>query len=221
MNSSFIVSICLAVVCFTWAGFGNSYILPGACGEPLVSSLAPEITAEYPIEAYLIGIGEAAKTDDAQRDKTLTEILARLEIAKQIKVRVREESFELRCEGGKEECRNKFSLLIEETVDVFLEGSRVVRHGEQEGRIFAVAILPRSQVAEGLKQAIGESIKKIRESLPKAAEGDRVALKKAQEEYLRALVLEHTKGVILQDIKSRSSEVFEELEKEISGMKLK
>jgi len=231
-----VISIIFWIVCLFWTGYGfeKSFTFRLAYGESLVAALSPEITAEYPPEEYIIGIGEMAKTGDAHKDKTLTEILARLEIARQIKVRVREKSLEFRCERGQgiqrgrsvqgalfsdeEECRNEFSMLIEETVDVFLEGSKIINHGERSGKIFAVAVLPRGQAAEGLDQGIGDSIKKTREYLQKAGKGDQDSLHKAQEEYLKAIVLEQTKEVILQGVKSRSSEAFESLEKELVNL---
>src|SRR5208282_6103406 len=105
---------------------------------------------EYPQSIYIVGIAEVPKTDNPYNDKRLAEVLARLDIAKQIKVRIKSESIDRQCEGStyktfqdQGECCSEFSAIIEETVDEFLAGSRIVKHGERENFVYAVAVLKR------------------------------------------------------------------------------
>jgi hypothetical protein len=46
----------------------------------------------YPAKDYLIGIGETTKTDNRVKDRRAAEILARLDIAEQIMVKVEAET---------------------------------------------------------------------------------------------------------------------------------
>ena len=83
-----------------------------------------DIKKEYPADTYLIGIGEVVSSGNQHSDRMMAETLARLEIAKQIRVRIQEESIDIMYEGegktafaGLEECRNQLSTVIETTVD--------------------------------------------------------------------------------------------------------
>src|SRR3990170_8028938 len=111
-----------------------------------------DIENKYPSDTYIVGIAEAESSGNIYNDKTRVEILARLEIAKQIRVRIKEESLDIMCEGagktafaGMEECRNQVSTVIETTVDELLRDSQIVESGEDKDRgvYYAVAVLPK------------------------------------------------------------------------------
>ena len=51
---------------------------------------------EYPQSMYIVGIAEVPKTDNTANDQRLAEILARLDIAKQIKIQARITTIRLR-----------------------------------------------------------------------------------------------------------------------------
>jgi hypothetical protein len=179
-----------------------------------------ELSAGYPAESYIVGVGLVPKSDSVFKDRRMAEVLARLEIARQLKVRIREESLDIACEGtagkaygGSLECRNEFVMVIEQTVDEVLVGSRVVKKGEKDGNIYAVAVLLREGVGEAISKAIDDSVDGAMENLEKARGGDREALLKAREEYMKALAYNSMEGV-----KKRSSEVFDELQKEIEKL---
>ncbi len=184
-------------------------------------SLYDKIYTEYPRESYLVGIGEISKTNNIFKDKRVAEVMARVEIARQIKIRVKEETLDIACEGstGKIfgtslECKNEFVMIIEQSVDEMLVGSRIVSHGEKEGIVYAVAVLLRGKTGENLNRNIQDSINKTKESLEKAKKGDKEALSEAQEEYMKAVTYDKEKELI-DGVKSHSSELFEDLEKEI------
>src|SRR3990170_3559481 len=110
-----------------------------------------DIENKYPSDTYIVGIAEAESSGNIYNDKTRVDILARLEIAKQIRVRIKEESLDIMCEGagktafaGMEECRNQVSTVIETTVDEFLRDSQIVESAEDRDRgvYYAVAVLP-------------------------------------------------------------------------------
>ncbi|OGW53205.1 MAG: hypothetical protein A2Z60_04590 [Nitrospirae bacterium RIFCSPLOWO2_02_42_7] len=125
------------------------------------------IKEKYPADIYIVGIGEVESSKDAHKDKIRAEMLARLEIAKQIRIRIQEKSIDIMCEGeGKtffdnvSDCRNQITTIIETTVDEILEGSKIIDAGEDKEReiYYAVAVLPRkeavSKVKEGLQRVI-------------------------------------------------------------------
>ena len=110
------------------------------------------VKRDYPPDSYIIGTAEVEFSGDVHNDKTRAEALARLEIAKQIRVRIQEESIDIMCEGegktafaGAEECRNQLSTVIETKVDELLKDSQIVESGEDKDRgiYYAVAILPK------------------------------------------------------------------------------
>ena len=109
------------------------------------------IKRDYPPDSYITGTAEVESSGDVHNDKTRAETLARLEIAKQIRVRIQEESIDIMCEGegktafaGIEECRNQITTVIETTVDEFLKDSQIIESGEDKDRgvYYAVAVLP-------------------------------------------------------------------------------
>jgi hypothetical protein len=183
------------------------------------------VYADYPRSKNIIGIGEIEKSGNMLKDKRVVEVLARLEIAKQIKVKLREETLDIACEGtagkvfgGGIECKNEFVMVIEETVDEVLVGSSIVDNGERGSIVFAIAVLPRSKSGGELEKNVQKSVDRARKSLQKAKEGDTRSLNNAREEYAKAVTYDKEKEII-EGVRSRASAAFEDLEKEL--MKLK
>ena len=186
-----------------------------------------EVYKKYPKAKYLVGIGEAEKSGNNLTDKRISEVLARLEIAKQIKVRLREETVDIMCEGGSQrlfkdilQCKNQFIMIVEATVDEFLEGSRIVEHGTDEGIVYAVAVMPRAQAVEELNGKVKQSLDTTKEKIEKAKEGDKKAAADAQEEYMKAVTYDKERE-LLDGVKDRASDMFDELEKELVKLQKK
>ncbi len=186
-----------------------------------------EVYSQYPKDKYLVGIGEAARSVNPLNDKRIAEVLARLDIAKQIKIRLREETVDIMCEGGSgklfkntSECKNEFIMIVEATVDEFLEGSRIVNNGEKEGLVYAVAVMPKAQAVEELDHKVKESVGNTKENIEKAKKGDKEAVNDAQEEYMKAVTYNKEKEM-LGGVRSRSSDMFDELEKELIKLREK
>jgi len=183
------------------------------------------IYEEFPRDSYLVGIGEIDSSGNTLKDRRTVEVLARLEIAKQVRVRVKEETIDIMCEGGKtrlfsdgSECRDEVFMVIESSVDEFLQGSRIVKQGKREGIVFAVAVMPRGEIVKELDERTDESIDKAKDYIEKSKGGDPRALKKAEGEYMKAVVYDKEKEVI-QGVRDRADKVFEDLEKEIVKLK--
>jgi hypothetical protein len=174
---------------------------------------------EYPKHSYIMGIGEVEKTENLIKDKRVAEVLARAEIARQIKVRLKEETIDIACEGtpgkvlGGHECKNVFLMVIEQSVDEVLVGSRIVRTGEHDGIVYAVAILPRKQTVKELDRNLKESLNKAKESIERAKKGDKSYIERAQKDYMKAFTYKKEKEAIQGE--GHSSDLLEELEREI------
>lgn len=207
-----------------------SYIL-SSCFSFGWAGLYDEVNKKYPTDAYLVGIGEVNTSGDIIKDRKRAEILARLDIAKQIKIKVKETAFDVMCEGeGKAmfadlpECRNQFITIAEATVDEVLEGSRIEITGEDKGRsiFFAVAVLPKNTVISRVKGGYEESIDKATELIGKARSSQREDtrnghLREAREEVKKAMAYE-TNRAALEGTKSKAGELFGELAKEIGNI---
>jgi hypothetical protein len=183
------------------------------------------IKAQYPFNLYIIGVTEIPKTGNQYNDRRVAEIHARLEIAKQIKVRMESETLDMMCEGpasklfdSKQECKSQFVSIIRETVDEFLKGSKIVEQGEKGDTVYAVAVMPRKKAVEELDKNLKDSIDKTKENVEKVKEGDKEALKNAEEEYKKAVVYDKEKELI-EGVRKDADKAFEELEKELVKLK--
>lgn len=182
---------------------------------------------EYPSSIYIVGVAEVPKTENQFNDLRVAEILARLDIAKQIKVRIKSESVDRLCEGETHkifsdhgECHSEFSAIVEETVDEFLAGSRIVKHGEKDHLVYAVAVLERKNTAEHIDEKAVGAVKNVKEELKKAKNGDKESLRKAEDSYKKAVVFDKEKEIV-DGVKSNSAAVFGNLEKDLVHLKEK
>lgn len=187
--------------------------------------LNESIRALYPEQLFYIGIGTCKKTQTPHDDQTVSEVLARHDIAKQISVHLDSETIVTACEdmpsrifynGG--DCRSTFNSVIRETVNEFLRDSKIIQCSEIGDMIYAVAVMPRATHLKKLDENIRDSVEGIKESLEKAGCGDDNGLRKAEDELKKAIIY-NTEKNLLEGIETRSSRAFEELENEISRLK--
>ena len=178
MNNAFARVLCVAA-------------LAAALASPAFALELPEIKKQFPESGFIVGIGEMKASGNGPADKRMAEVLARLEIAKQIRVRVEEEMVDTACEGsGKtagSACRNEVVMIIKLTVDEVLAGSKIVKSGEEKGTVYAVAVIPKGDSGGLSEKKAAEMADLARENLKKAEAGDGVALKTAKQKYLMAL----------------------------------
>lgn len=180
---------------------------------------------EYPRSIYIVGVAEVPRTESPFNDQRVAEILARLDIAKQIKVRIKSESVDRLCEGETHkifgdhgECHSEFSAIVEETVDEFLAGSRIVKHGEKDNLVYAIAVLERKNTAGHIDEKAAGAVENAKEELKKAENGNEESLKKAEDAYKKAVVLDKEKEIV-DGVKSNSAAVFGNLEKDLVHLK--
>jgi len=185
--------------------------------------LYQDIYARYPRTAYVVGIGETSGTGSALRDQRVAEVLARRELATQIRVEVAEVAIDIACSGGarkvvgEDDCRDEFTSVLETRVDEFIQGSRIVEHGEYQGRIYAVAVMEKKGAAQELQDEAGAAVDQAKKEVQRAQAGDDGARERARDEYLRARALA-AQGDALSGVKGRADKMFEELEQEISNL---
>ncbi len=115
-------------------------------------SFISDIYDSYSAKDYLIGIGEVTKTGNRVKDNRAADILSRLEIAEQVRIKIEAETVDQICEDKERlfkdisECRNAFKMVVKITVDEFIEGATIVAHGEDKGIVYAIAVLKRHDI---------------------------------------------------------------------------
>lgn len=190
-----------------------------------------ELKKRFSSEEHLLGIGEVKSSGDPRKDRRRAEILARLEIATGIKVRVKESTFDIMCEGkGKalydnsSECRNQVVMVVESSVDEVLEGTKIIEVGEDKDRglFYAVAVLPKKHAAAKADDASKDAMEQAKEHLDKAkaAKDENVKkeeTRKAKEEIKKSMAYEEEKAAI-EGIKGRSRGMLDELVGEIGAL---
>lgn len=205
-----------------------SLILPG------FASSATDIFSEYPRSHYIVGVGEIQASGDNLKDRRPAEIIARAEIAKQLSVRVKEQSIDIMCEGkasrlfnSTNECKDTLIIVIEVTVDEVLVGSRIVeaRKDEAKGTFYAVAVLSRKDAALRAEHNLKESIERTKELLNQAKASTSRETKKghaerAKEELIKGMAYDGGRSV-LEDTQARAKELLEQLAEEIKQLSSK
>ena len=188
-----------------------------------------ELRGKYPSESYLIGVGEVQLSEDSYKDRRRAEMLARLEIAKIIKVTIKETTTDFTCERtgkilfeNKAECVNQFTMLVEESVNEVLEDSKIVDAGEDKTRgvYYAVAVMLRSQATVRMEDGFTEAIEKVKGHIEVAKTTEDEAKKKeeiekAKEELMKGLSFAAERSGI-DKVRESSSELIDKLAVEIN-----
>ncbi len=192
---------CLALPVFAWAG--NPY---------------DEYHKQYPADQYIVGIGEADPSGNKYADRRITEVLARRDIAAQIRVKTTEVSVDLMCGGsGAGECKDTVVSIIETSVDEFLRGSRIVDSGVKDGSAYSIVVMPKEGMFKTLEARVDGSLGLVNEDLTSARSGDKEALKRAESNLTRARIYEIEKQ-ILDGVKANASNALIELQIELDKL---
>ncbi|MFQ5353918.1 MAG: hypothetical protein ACE5DR_03125 [Thermodesulfobacteriota bacterium] len=187
-----------------------------------------DMRKRYPSDAYMVGVAEVDSSGDAYKDRRRAEILARLEIAKHIRVKIKETTVDVMCEGkGRvlyvsiSECRNQFVMIVEETVDEVLVGSRIAEAGEDRARgvYYAVALLPLKEAATKARRGYRETMTRAkgyvdRAKSAKAALEKKTLLEKSKKELAKGLAYEGERQAV-EKTKQNADDMFNELTGEI------
>lgn len=186
--------------------------------------VADGLRAKYSASQFVVGIGEAPKEgQNGVKARRSAEVLARSEVAKQIKVHVRENTIDLMCEGKGSallkgtDCKNMVVSVVELSVDMFLSGVRIAETAEGPDSWFAVALLEKKKAADSLAEESKEATERAIEEVAKAKAGDADAKEKAVAELRKAVILDKERAVFDQ-IKSDSDSIFEDLERNITAL---
>jgi len=187
-----------------------------------------DMRKRYPSDIFMVGVAEVDSSDNAYRDRRRVEILARLEIAKHIRVKIKETTVDVMCEGkgrvlyvSLSECRNQFVMIVEETVDEVLEGSRIVDSGEnkERGVYYAVAVLPLKDAATKARRGYRETMTRAKDYVDraksaKAGKEKKALLDKSKKELAKGLAYEGERYAI-ERTKLNADNIFNELTGEI------
>lgn len=200
----FIIIVVIRIVLPAFAGAGNPY---------------DEYYKTYPGDEYIVGIGEAQASGNKYADRRITEVLARRDIASQIRVRTTEVSVDLMCGGqGAGDCKDTVVSIIETSVDEFLRGSRVVDSGVRDGSAFAIVVMPKEGAVRTLGTRIEGAVGVVKDDLAAARSGDMDALERAQSNLVRARTYEIERQ-ILEGVRTNASSAMNELQKELDKLK--
>lgn len=200
---------------------------------PALADPPTDILSQFPQNLYIVGRGEVKLSGDIFKDKRRAEILARANIAEQLRYETRGATVDIVCEGktsklfsGVDECRNVFSRVIEVTFDEFLVGSRIVKTGEDgaTGTYYALAILPKKEALTRAANGFEESLGKVRDFLNEARVSNdqntrRGHINKAKEEFLKGLAYDGERSA-LENARLRATDLFEKLADEINELSL-
>lgn len=107
-----------------------------------------ETTGHYPAEQYLIGNGQGDLNKGQIVCQRVSELSARTDLAKQIRVMVKEHMVDRIRERTGRETEQDIELTREEIVQEYLQGVKIVdRQVDEEKKIcHATAIMPKSQI---------------------------------------------------------------------------
>lgn len=195
-------------------------------------ALRTRIKQSHPPELFIVGIADVETSGSAYKDKRRVEILARLEIAKQIKVKIDSESIDVMCGGAPEkdrrdrsECHNSFTQVVTETVEETLKGSNIIEQGSLgDGlRYYAVAALSKSEALSRAGEGLKGSVEKAKEYIDKAnaSEGNdaKENAGKARQEIIKGKVYDLEMSAV-DETRKRAGEIFIELDKELNSVNL-
>ena len=102
----------------------------------------------YPTDQYLIGTGQGDLNKGKMVCQRVSELSARTDLAKQIRVMVKEHMVDRVRERTGREAEQDIELTREEIVQEYLQGVKIVdRQIDEEGKICsATAVMPKSQI---------------------------------------------------------------------------
>lgn len=207
-----------------YAFVGVALFLPSLVFGEIDEDLARKYAVQYPPEQYIIGIGVVQVSDDSYKARRRSEILARLELAKVVRVFTRAHSIDIACEGkgtvvfdNEAECQNQIVQIVEETVDEVLEGSTIVGTGEEKtkGLYYSIAVLPKKGAAAKAEEGSKEAIEKAEEHIANSKKAENEDIKKeeaqkAKEELKKSLAFDSQKEAIEQ-VRQNADDLFKSL----------
>lgn len=194
-------------------------------GAPSLELKRQALSEKYPPDIYVLGIGESRSTGSDIRDYRVAEVMARREIAQQVRVAITSVTLDFACEGAvakayrdKGECRDDFLSIIQASTAEFLSGSRIVDKGRDGEYVYVIVAMPRRDMAAKAEEARDSAINKARQSLKKAGEGNGDAPDKAREALMRAKAYDR-QARAMDGIRDNAEDLFRELEAELEKLK--
>ncbi|MBI5194470.1 MAG: LPP20 family lipoprotein [Nitrospirae bacterium] len=201
----------------------NAYAYAG-----VVQDIAKKISTTYPSESNIIGVGIVESSNNDYMDRRRAEVSARAELAKEVKVAVKTNFISAKtCEGEVKAlfkdpiaCNIYMGDIIEESVDVVLEGTRIVDAGEfkQEGRTYyyAIAVLAKKDAIAKVVENATDAQANAQEHLDKANAAKDEEIKKEEkakaEDEMKKVVAYESQGDALEKVRQDRASFFKKLE---------
>ena len=180
--------------------------------------------SKFPPQMYIVGIGEARRTGNDITDYRIAEVVARRDVAQQVRVEVTSVDVDYACSGavgvaygGRDECRDEFISIIQTATHEFLAGSRIVDRGSSSDSVYVVVVMPRTEMAEKAMEARDKAIEDAREGVKEAGKGRKDAQAEARESLLKAKAYDK-QARSMGDIRDSADELFRELDAELGKM---
>ena len=116
--------------------------------QPDARSTLPETAGHYSAEQYLIGKGQGDLSKGKMVCQRVSELSARTDLAKQIRVMVKEHMVDRVRDRTGREAEQDIELTREEIVQEYLQGVKIVdRQIDEDGKTCsATAVMPKSQI---------------------------------------------------------------------------
>jgi len=195
------------------------------CGAPSLEQKRQALSGDYPPETYILGVGESRSTGSDIRDFRVAEIMARRDIAQQVRIAISSIELDFACgrnatEGGvdKVDCRDDFISIIQASTSEFLSGSRIIEKGTDGDHVYVIVAMTRMELAAKASEARADAIKDARASMEMAHKGKADAPEEAREAILRAKAYD-SQARAMGEIRKDAQDLFMELEAELEKLK--
>ena len=121
----------------------------GAASSPLPGNQSPEGSGQYASDQFLIGKGQGDLAKGKIVCQRVSELAARTDLAKQIRVLVKEHATDRVRERSGRDSEQDIEVIREEIVQEYLQGVKIVdrRIDEAAGTCTSTAVMHKSQIA--------------------------------------------------------------------------
>ncbi len=170
-------------------------ILAGVALPAFAISLV-DIAEKYPPAEFMVAIARVPATDNEINDRRATEVMARSDIARQIRVKMESQTTDDACKGRGGECRNWIGMVIKQTVNEALVDCRVAQSAREGSDWVTVAVLNKNDAAKLFLDKADQALIKAEMQLDKAKAGNTKAAEAARDGYFKAISYQNEAGAL-------------------------
>ena len=128
---------------------GQTELRDGAASSPLAGTQSPDGSGKYASDQFLIGKGQGDLSKGKIVCQRVSELAARTDLAKQIRVLVKEHATDRVRERTGRDSEQDIEVIREEIVQEYLQGVKIVDRqvDEASGTCSSTVVMPKSQIA--------------------------------------------------------------------------